>query len=342
MKSNKKVLILLGIIVLALSACSKEAEVYEKTEFLMDTVINLKIYDGKNEKAMEEGIERIKDIEKIMSAHLEDSDLSKINENAGIKPVKVDESLYYVINKSIEIAEISEAAYEPTIGPLVKLWDIKEGSSKRDRLPSEKDIEEAKALVDYKKIQMLDNNQVFLEEEGMSLDLGGIVKGYAADEVRDIFIENGVESAIIDLGGNIYTVGSKLDGEDWKIGIQDPINEDGTYMGIIKLSDKTIVTSGDYERYFEYEGERYHHIIDSKTGYPSKSDLSGISIISENSMEADALSTAVFVLGKNKGKELLEKIEATDAIYILKDKNVFIDKNLVELFELTDKNFVVN
>lgn len=344
MNSTKKILIIFVILIftLTLTSCNKSIGIYEKTEFMMDTVINLKIYDGENPKAMDEGIEKLKEIENIMSAHIEDSDISKINQNAGIKPIEVDKSLYEVIEKAIEIAELSNGAYEPTIGPLVDLWNIKEGVSERTSLPLEKEIENAKSLVDYKKIKLLDGNKVYLEEKGMKLDLGGIVKGYAADTVRDIFLENGIKSAIIDLGGNVYTIGNKSDGNDWSIGIQDPINIGGSYMGVLKLKDKTIVTSGDYERYFEFEGERYHHIIDTKTGYPSKSDLAGVSIISDNSMEADALSTAVFVLGKEKGEELLNKIENTDGIYILKNKNIFIDKNLKDLFELKDKDFKLN
>lgn len=340
----KKKMILLNIFIISLLlvSCNKEANIHEKTEFMMDTIINLKIYDGENEKAMEEGIARIAEIEKIMSAHLEDSDLSNINKNAGIKPVKVDRELYNIIEKSIEIAEKSNGAYEPSIGPLVELWNIKESSSERDSIPTKEEIESAKSLVNYKNIELLEDNQVYLKDKGMKLDLGGIVKGYAADEVKDIFVENGVKSAIIDLGGNIYTIGTKVDGSSWNIGIQNPIDTESKYIGVLELNNKTIVTSGDYERYFEYNGERYHHIIDSKTGYPSQSGLSGISIISDNSMEADALSTAVFVLGKDKGIELLKEYSEIDGIYILKDKNVFIDKNLENGFKITDESFKIN
>lgn len=334
---KKKIIVFLSVALLALTGCSKEPEIHKRTEFMMDTVMTLKIYDGENEKAMDEAINRLKSIEDTMSAHIETSDLTKINENAGEKAVEVDSELYRIIKKAKDIAEMSDGAYEPSIGPLVDLWDIKEGASKRDSLPSKEDIEKAKSLVDYKKIKLLDGNKVFLEEKGMKLDLGGIVKGYAADEVKDIFEKNNVKSAIIDLGGNVYVVGVKPDGDMWNIGIQDPFDE-AQHSGILKMDNQTIVTSGDYERYFEYDGKRYHHIIDSKTGSPSESDISGISIISDNSMEADALSTAVFVLGRTDGEKLLEKFENTEGIFVLNNKEIHVDDKLKDRFELTNKD----
>lgn len=340
MKNRIKILMIL-LSLLSLSACAKNEEVYERTEFMMDTVINLKIYDGKNDEAMEKGIKELENIEKIMSGHIDTSDVSKINKNAGIEAVEVDENLYNIIKNAKHIAEISGGGYDPTIGPLVELWDINEGKNNRDSLPEKEDIEKARELVDYKKLQILDGNRIYLENKGMKIDLGGIVKGYAADRVKEIFEDNGVKSAIIDLGGNIFTLGTRPDGGKWKIGIQNPIFQDRGYLGILGLENKTIVTSGAYERYFELDGKRYHHIIDQDTGYPSDSDLSSVSIISNNSEEADALSTAVFVLGYEKGKALIDELEDVEAIYVLKNKNVIVDDKLRQDFELTEKEFIL-
>ncbi|MCF6460598.1 FAD:protein FMN transferase [Clostridium sp. Cult3] len=332
-------LVLFTIISLLITGCTNnKSESLTQTEFLMDTVINIKIYDKQDKKILDMAIDRLKEIEDRMSGTIENSDVSKINENAGIKPVQVHEEVYYVIEKAKYFAEISQGAYEPTIGPLVELWNITGSDEKeRDILPSKEQIEEKKALVDYNDLELLGDNFVYLKRKGMKLDLGGIVKGYAADEVKRIFVENGVESAIIDLGGNVYALGEKPDGDPWKIGIQDPFSVTGNYIGIINVKDKSIVTSGDYERYFMYKGERYHHIIDAQTGYPSKNEVSGISIISDKSIDGDALSTALFVLGIDEGTKLAKQLEDIDLLFITKQNEVYIQEELRDSFTLKDE-----
>ncbi|HSH34663.1 FAD:protein FMN transferase [Schnuerera sp.] len=306
-----------------------------KTEFLMDTVITLKIYNHNDKKALNKAIDRLKEIEEKMSATIDTSDVSLINKNSGIKPVKVHDDVFEVIQQAKYFATITDGAYEPTIGPLVDLWDIT-GTEKdeRDNIPAEEEIKNAMELVDYNDLELMDDNQVFLKKKGMKLDLGGIVKGYAADEVKGILIEEGVESAIIDLGGNVYALGSKENGEAWKIGIQDPFEVTGSFLGILSVKDKSIVTSGDYERYFMYEGEKYHHIINSNTGYPSENEVSGISIISEKSIDGDALSTALFILGVDEGVKLINKLDDVEAIFITKQEEVFVNENIIENFSL--------
>lgn len=345
MKTKKVSLILVSIMLISvITACtSNKQEVSTRTEFLMDTVITLKIYDGENKKAMDQAIDRLKEIEDRMSTTIETSDVSAINENAGIKPVKVNEDVYYVIGRAKHFAEISEGAYEPTIGPLVDLWNIT-GTDEKERqsIPSESEIEEKKALVDYKDLILMEDNQVYLNKKGMKMDLGGIVKGYAADEVKRIFLENGVESAIIDLGGNIYALGEKPGGEEWKIGIQDPFTLTGNYVGILNISDSSIVTSGDYERFFTYKGERYHHIIDVKTGYPSKNEVAGISVISDKSIDGDALSTALFVMGVENGSKLVKSLDNLDTIFITKDKEVIVPEALESSFTLSQENLKIS
>ena len=180
---------------------------------------------------------------------------------------------------------------------------------------------------------------MFLEEKDMKLDLGAIAKGYAADKVRDIFMENGISSAIIDLGGNIYLLGEKDKDEPWNIGIQDPLDENA-YLAIINLKDKTIVTSGDYERYFEIGEKRYHHIIDPYTGSPSENDLLSVSIIGDNSMLADALSTTIFVLGQEEGIKFMKE-NYSDYQYVLvnRDKEVLIKNIDEDSFKLTNDEY---
>ncbi len=320
------------------SNTSTNKEPISRTEFLMDTVMTIKLYDKTDEKVLDKVFERLEEIESRMSVTIENSDISKINENAGIKPVTVNEDTYFVIKEAKHYAEISHGAYDPTIGPLVDLWNIVSGERERDSIPTNEEINEKKSYVNYKNLELLDNNQVFLKDKNMKINLGGIVKGYAADEVKRVLTENGVNAAIIDLGGNVFAHGEKVDGSSWKIGIQNPLEFTGSYLGIIQVIDKSIVTSGDYERFFEYKGKRYHHILDAKTGYPSENELTGVSIISQRSIDGDALSTTLFVLGLDRGMELVNSLENVEAIFVLKDKSVYLTDNLKDKFILKDGN----
>lgn len=344
MKLKKRIFILfitMLSISLFLSGCveKKTNEPLSRTEYLMDTVITIKIYDKKDEKILDLAFDRLKEIENRMSNTISDSDISIVNQNAGINPVAVHDDVYYVLERAKHFAEISNGAYDPTIGPLVDLWGIshksKEGSNE---IPSDSEIKKSREKVDYKKLDLLEGNQVFLKEKGMKLDLGGIAKGFAADDVKKIMIDNGVNSAILDLGGNVYAVGEKNAGEYWNIGVQNPFSTQGDNLGILKVKDSSIVTSGDYERYFEVNGKRYHHIIDSKTGYPAENELTGVSIISKKSIDGDALSTTLFVLGIKDGTKLLKQLEDVDAIFITKSGEVYISKELHKSFELANKN----
>jgi len=306
---------------------------------MLGTVVTIKLYDHKDSKILDMVFDRIEEIENRMSVNIEDSDISKINKNAGKEAVVVHDDVYDVLKKAKYYAEISNSAFEPTIGPLVQLWGIgKEG----ERIPEDDEIKNLLSKVDYRKLELLDDNKVFLRDEGMAIDLGGIAKGYAADEVNRILEENKVKSAIIDLGGNIYVKGNKLDGNKWRVGIQDPFEVRNANVGIISTLNKSVVTSGNYERYFEEDGVRYHHILDIQTGYPARNEVAGISIIADKSMDADALSTALFVLGVEKGLELVEKIDGIDAIFITKNYEVYKSSGIKEDFIIDNEKFTLN
>ena len=330
------------IIIILLPGCTKDKapiEPLSQTEFMMDTVMTIRIFDKNDKKILDKAYERLEEIENKMSATIESSEVNKINNNAGIEPVQVSPDTYFVLKGAKEHAEISTGAYEPTIGPLVKLWNIQSEDVARDWIPDNKDIEETQLLVDYKNLELLENNMVFLKEKNMRLDLGGIVKGYATDEVRRILHENGVNVAIIDLGGNIYAHGVKEGGLPWNIGVQNPLDATGGHLGVIEIEDQSIVTSGDYERFFEIEGERYHHIIDAKTGYPSNNEITGVTIVADRSIDGDALSTTMFILGVDKGMELAKSMEGIDVVFITKDKSIYLSPGIKDKFKLNeDKN----
>jgi thiamine biosynthesis lipoprotein len=180
---------------------------------------------------------------------------------------------------------------------------------------------------------------IYLPEEGMALDVGGIAKGYAAEEVARILSEEGVEHALLDFGGNILAIGVKPDGSKWKIGIQNPQRQRGEFLGVVEDEAMTVVTSGDYERYFEKDGTRYHHIIDSRTGYPARTGLSSVTIVSHDSTEADALSTAVYVMGIENGAELIEGLDDIEAAFVTKQRSVYMTSGMPSRFEVTNESF---
>ncbi len=175
----------------------------------------------------------------------------------------------------------------------------------------------------------------------MQVDLGAIAKGYAADEVAKILKENGVQHAIINLGGNVLTLGGNLEDKPWKIGIQNPFNQRGEYLGIISVQDETIVTSGTYERYFEQDGKKYHHILDPMTGYPVENDIASVSIITKKSIDGDGNSTSVLLLGLDKGMKFIENQAGVDAIFVTYDKKIYVTSGIKDRFTITNKEFTL-
>jgi len=225
------------------------------------------------------------------------------------------------------------------VGPLVKLWGI---GTEHARVPSKAEISKILPLVDYRQIELDEkNNSVFLKRPGMSIELGGIAKGYAADEAVKVLRQNGVKHGTVDLGGNIIVIGTKPDGKLWKIGIQNPFFKTrGSIVATVEVADKTLVTSGPYERYIEKDGKIYHHILDTRTGFPVENELMSVTIIAESSIDADALSTTVFAMGLEEGMDFVESIENIDAIFITKDYKVYTTSGVENLnFKIVDKQF---
>lgn len=316
-------------------------EPISKSEFVLGTIATVTLYEKVEvaDKVFNEIFSYLKALEDKMSIKIETSEVSKLNEVSGIgEKVKVSSDVYTVIEKAIEIAELSQGGFDPTIGAVVQLWDI---GGDHQRIPSEQEIADALATVDYKTV-VFDKEQsaISLDTKGAVLDLGGIAKGFGADGIATILMDNGIKRGIIDLGGNVMVVGAKHNGQAFKVGIQDPLLDRGKYFGILQVSDKTVVSSGIYERYFEVEGKRYHHILDSKTGYPIDNELLAVSIIADSSMEADGLSTAAFSLGLS-GVDFIENIEKVEGIFITKGREVYITSGLKDKFQLIDKRYTL-
>ncbi|MCG1011878.1 FAD:protein FMN transferase [Tepidanaerobacter sp. GT38] len=318
---------------------SSEEKPVTKTNFMLDTLISIQAFGPNATDAINKAFERIDDIEKKMTSKADFSEVISINEMAGRDFYKVSPDTFFVIKKGLYFSNLSEGKFDITVGPLVKLWGI---GTEHARVPSKAEISKILPLVDYRQIELDEkNNSVFLKRPGMSIELGGIAKGYAADEAVKVLRQNGVKHGTVDLGGNIIVIGTKPDGKLWKIGIQNPFFKTrGSIVATVEVADKTLVTSGPYERYIEKDGKIYHHILDTRTGFPVENELMSVTIIAESSIDADALSTTVFAMGLEEGMDFVESIENIDAIFITKDYKVYTTSGVENLnFKIVDKQF---
>ena len=313
----RKILTVLLAILLLCSGCSAEKELNKVTEvgFYLDTVITLTAYTEDNQ-VLKDALEECGRYEKLLSRTIEGSDVWRIN-HAGGEPVEVSDDTIAILQCARRISEMSGGAFDITIAPVSTLWDFTSGNAV---LPDAEEIARAAELVDQTLME-IDGNTVRLPE-GMMIDLGGIAKGYIADKVKASLEERGVKHAILSFGGNVVGIGVKPDGNDWKVGIQDIDKKTGEYMLVAKNTGGSTVTSGIYERGFDLDGVRYHHLLSSETGWPVQNELASVTIFSESSMEGDALSTTAFVLGTEEGLKLIESLEGIEAVFIARDRSV--------------------
>lgn len=315
---------------------------YERTEFLMGTVVTIKIYDEGKKDVLDPVFERIKWLADHITVNEEDaanSEVALINEKAGIEPVKVSDDIYELIEAGTDYSKKAEGSYDITIGPLTNLWRIGYPDARK---PEQSEIDAVLPLINYQEIELNpDEKTVYLPRKGMQLDLGSIAKGFIADETVEVLKEHNVTTSIVDLGGNIVVVGNNPSGKDWTVGIQVPNQEAarGEVVGKINESDKSIVTSGIYERVLNIDGESYHHLLDPKTGFPFNNDIAGVTIVSDKSIDGDGLSTSVFSKGIKGGMEFIEQFEGVEAIFINHDNQVYITSGLKGNFEITNEEF---
>ncbi|MGL4738733.1 MAG: FAD:protein FMN transferase [Cellulosilyticaceae bacterium] len=336
--------LLLGSMTFSLSGCMatsspspESSSPLKQTQFMMGTTITISLFDHQNEETLTKAFERISTLENELSINKENTLLDEVNDASGSQSIAVNKDMFDVIKHGLYYSELTDGSFDITVGPLVSLWRI---GFPEARVPSTSEIKAALPLINYKNVT-LDETQhtVYLTQPGMQIDLGGIAKGYAADEVVQVLKDNGVAHAIVDLGGNVYTLGSKVDGSPWKVGVQDPFNPRGAIIGYIPLTNKSAVTSGIYERFLEADGKKYHHILDPETGYPFSNEIVGVTIISETSMDGDALSTSVFSKGIEDGLAFVNALEGIDAIFISKDHKVYVTDGIKDQFVLDNPEF---
>jgi len=313
----KQLTVLLSLCLLLSVSCTQQETSH--TDFALGTVCSVTLFEKGQKNIYDEIFSRIREIENLMSVNIAASDVSRINAAAGIEAVQVQEDTFKVIERALYFAELSGGAFDPTVGPLVSLWDI----NGKPRVPSKEEINAVLPLINWRNMEMYARlNSVYLTQRGMAIDLGSIAKGYAADEAAKIIKSHNINRAKIDLGGNIIMIGARHDNTPWKVGIQDPGENRGSIIGILQIPEKTVVTSGVYERNFQEDGMIYHHLLSVTDGYPINNGLLSVTIIADISMDADALSTAVFVLGYEKGLSLLNNYKEAQAVFVFKDKRV--------------------
>lgn len=293
------------ILSVLLIGCSKKTVLPPQSKTSMDTVCSINAFDDGTEELYAELFSRLDEIESTFSTTIPNSEISRVNEMAGKNPVEVSEDFMVVLTTSLKFSKITDGALDVSSGPLINLWGI---NTDHARIPSAVEIQEAKKLLGHEKIQ-INGNKVFLPQAGMSLNFGAVVKGFAADEIATILKKHDVRRAIVDLGGNIYAYGRKADNIPWTIGIKNPQIPEGDPLLKIYIHNKSVVTSGNYERYFEENGKKYHHILDTKTGFPSESGCASVTILCKKSIVADCLSTAAFIMGEEKTVELIPEME---------------------------------
>lgn len=341
---------------LCISCAQQPIERSTRTESTIGTVCTISLYEKDPKPLFDEIFTALDLLEQHVSVTIETSDIAKINAAAGTASsvtdttvnsafVQCHDDTFYILQAAIKYAALTDGAFDPSIEPLVKLWGIGTDDA---HIPTQTQIDETKTLVDYTKIEINEaEKSVYLPVKGMGLDLGGIAKGYAADLIVQILKQHGSTKAIIDLGGNIYAYGAKSGNAfvdnatttPWVVGIKNPFDSTGAPILSAQLVNETVVTSGVYERFFIKDGVRYHHLIDKKTGYPAQNGLMSATIITNSSMTADALSTAVFVLGAEKGLALLESLKGVDGVCVNEYKKITATSDIQSKLAVLDSSF---
>lgn len=299
-----RVLPLVMAIVILLSSCSGGS--YTEYEFMMDTNCSITVYSRADRDAVAPVFARLRELDRALDRFNASGDVARVNLSAGQSPVEVSPEVFGLISRAKELCEMTAGAFNPLLGAVSDLWGF--DRAEHESVPSQTEIAGLLEACDISNLVLdADSCSVYIADERARLDLGAIAKGYAGQVASQLLAELGVERAIVNLGGNVTVLGSREDGRPWRVGIQNPEADEGGYFTTVDCSDTSVVTSGAYQRYFDLDGVRYHHILDPSTGYPAESDISSVTIISPDGALADALSTACFVLGSRNAEELCRR-----------------------------------
>jgi thiamine biosynthesis lipoprotein len=340
MKKKYVVALVSMLVLITLVACGTKKEKvlrdpYQDKQFLLGTYVQVKVYDEGKKSAIKPAMKLIKKLGDEMEVNDPGtSEIDKVNNAAGVKPVVIDKTMYRLVKKAYSFSAMSNGQFDLAIGPITQLWHIGFDDARK---PKQSEIDTALKLVNYKDVILNDkDHSVFLKKKGMQLDLGAIGKGFITDEVADLLKARGVTTAIIDLGGNVYVMGHSPRGATtpWTVGIQDPNKARNTVVGYIPGVNKSFVTSGIYERYLKVDGETYHHLMNPQTGYPFQNDIAGVTIVSDKSVDGDGWSTTIFAMGVQKGLAFIEQQKGVEAIFITRDNKVYKTSGVKNTFYL--------
>ena len=329
---------LAGIFVL--TGCSKQTATPDEPStrdlFAMDTYMNLKVWAPDGDALLERAAKRIDALECEFSVTLPDSDIARVNAAHGA-PVQVSADTAEVLEKALQIGKESDGALDISLYPVTRAWGF---TTHTQQVPDEDEIAKLLQNVDYSRIS-LDGTTVAVPD-GMEIDIGALAKGYTSDALMDMFRDAGAQSAIVSLGGNVQALGTKPDGSDWKVGIVDPIDPTRN-MCVLQIHDKAVITSGNYERYFEENGKRYHHIMDSADGHPAENGLISVTVVGDSGLYCDALSTALFVEGTENAIAHWKRAGDFEMVLVAEDTHhhILYTEGLADAFELLADNYPV-
>lgn len=305
---------------------------YTETQFLMDTVMEITVYGDNKEEAVKAAFTEIKRLHTLSDNFDESSQVSKVNQMAGLEKVKVDSDIINMVQRSNELSDQFDGVFDVTVGPLTDLWGI---GRKGDFVPTQVEIDQVLPLVNYRLLQVdTTDDTLYLPKKGMKLDLGGIAKGYAVDKAIEILKAKGIQSALINAGGDVRVIGNKPDGTPWRIGVQHPRDTEGIIAKLALTAWDNMETSGDYQRFIVKDGVRYSHILDPRTGRQPQGTIS-VTIVGNSSTDDDVFSTAVFVLGAEKGLAKLKNFPGVDAIVIDATEKITLTPSLEGKAEIT-------
>lgn len=317
--------------ILGLCGCAKKLP--DQTFYALDTVIELRQMEGAAQETVQQAQQRVMELENLLSCHKEGSDIWRINEQPYEAPVQIAPETYALLQRAKEISLKTEGRFDVTIKPLADLWNVKQA----EKPPAEAEILRTMDRVGFPNLTLHEDGTVTRLSPDTQIDLGGMAKGMIADEVKKLLQEAGVQRGIIDLGGSITLIGEKEQGKLWTVGIKNPFQTGESYAKLT-VADTSVVTSGGYERYFTYEGRDYHHIFDPYTGYPAEAGLKSVTVVSQDTALADALSTAAYVGGKERALAWAEEY-GVEMVLVDTDKKVWITRGLRDKLTILDATF---